>query len=287
MTALIDEHGITAYGFYWLLTEVIAESMDKTDRCELTHSVSQWARLLFCHHHAVKKYFAALSKPVYPTVTQELPGSYPTSNSLVTLEYDGSNVTVKIPNLLKYRDEYSKRSGQTPEQLPTKIEIENIDKKEPPIVPLAGDVSILESQSINENETAAQSKPQARSKTKRTSPTMTVQQREAFMEFMNEHPKGNLQVVYAENLWAEKVTDQVITAFVMDCLRREKTGDLTYMLGPWKWLRDHLAMYANGIGASKGDKEQKTPEQISAKEAEYNAKYAHLLRPIWEEAPKA
>lgn len=141
-TALIAEHGLECYGFYWLLLEVVSESMDKTDKCSATHPLPQWSRLLYSHHNKVAKYFSALAGSGLIEVhtqcgTQSLPyplpSGYPTpyptpyppvttpSNGKVASESGQSKVKVTIPNLLKYRDEYSKKSGHSTDECPESV----------------------------------------------------------------------------------------------------------------------------------------------------------------------
>lgn len=101
MTDLIQNHGHDAYGFYWQLLEIVAESMDGTGRCSVTHPLPQWSRLLYCHHHRVSKHLGTLQVM-----------------GLISVEYAEGKVKVTIPNLLKYRDEYSKKSGHAPGESP-------------------------------------------------------------------------------------------------------------------------------------------------------------------------
>lgn len=81
---------------------------------------------------------------------------------------------------------------------------------------------------------------------KKTEP-MSVEQRLWFTEFLDLHPKRAYQTANAESLWSEKVKERPCFDFLMARLRVECAGDTTYLLGPWKWLRDHLALYANGV----------------------------------------
>lgn len=136
---------IEAYGFWWLLVEVIAEQMEKGDnKCSVSYTLARWSRELHCHHHTVKKYLSLLSTnnlikvlpDAYPAVTQPLPGAYPAvtqplpdsywggyeqGNDQVTIESllskKGVAIRVIIPNLLKYRDEFSRKSGVSPERV--------------------------------------------------------------------------------------------------------------------------------------------------------------------------
>ena len=117
MSVLLNDCGLEGYGFFWLLCEIVAESIGKdSNNCSLTHPLPHWSRLLYSHHHRVSKYLGKL----------QVIGLCRTSS-------DGGKLTVTIPNLLKYRDEYSSRigssSGQNPERLPTKIEKQNRDRE--------------------------------------------------------------------------------------------------------------------------------------------------------------
>lgn len=104
LSALISELGMEGYGFYWMLLEVVAESLPKDATiAQVTYTLPQWSHLLYSHHHRVGKYLGKLG------VT-----------GLVTVKYAEGKVTVTIPNLLKYRDEYSRKSGHSPDKLPAK-----------------------------------------------------------------------------------------------------------------------------------------------------------------------
>lgn len=103
LSELIAECGLEGYGFWWRLLEIVAAQMAKNDeKCSAAYPLSQWSRLLYCHHHRVSKYVGKLGVI-----------------GIVTVGYESSNGTSKIrvtiPNLLKYRDEYTKKSGQAPE----------------------------------------------------------------------------------------------------------------------------------------------------------------------------
>ena len=109
---IVGEFGLEGYGFWCRLLDIIAYQMDGSDKCWAEYTLSQWANLFYCHHHKVSNY---LSKA-------EVRG-------MVNLEYGESKVRgkvqskvkVTIPNLLKYRDEYSKKSRQTPDKNPDKL----------------------------------------------------------------------------------------------------------------------------------------------------------------------
>lgn len=99
---LIDRCGIEGYGYYWRVLEVIADQMDKTDKCEVVYSMSQWGRLLYSHPNKVRHVVDVMG-----------------DIGLIRSTRDGDKLRVTSPNLLKYRDEYSKKSGHSPDKLRT------------------------------------------------------------------------------------------------------------------------------------------------------------------------
>jgi len=89
----MTECGLEASGFWWRILEIVALQMSNdNEKCSATYALSRWARLCYCHHHTVSKYLGKL----------EVMG-------MVTVGYSEGKVEVTIPNLLKYRDEYSKK----------------------------------------------------------------------------------------------------------------------------------------------------------------------------------
>jgi len=126
LSEMISTFGLEGYGFWWRLLEIIAEQMDESDKCDATHSLIQWSRLLYCHHHKTSKMFAyiaevelaylfvdELTRVVTPLVTTPLTHRLPPpSKQGVTQKNGQSKIRVMIPNLLKYRDEYTKKLRQ-------------------------------------------------------------------------------------------------------------------------------------------------------------------------------
>ncbi len=98
LSRLLDSSGLAGYGAWWLVLEIIAGEMGKDDpRCSVEHSLTRWSRLLDSHPNQVKKYLGSMQ-----------------GAGLVDLECIERRYRVSVPNLLKYRDEYSKKSGHTP-----------------------------------------------------------------------------------------------------------------------------------------------------------------------------
>ena len=91
--------GLEGIGFWWTLLEIIALQMDGANqKYEASYSLSQWAMKIGCHHHKVSVFFKKFE-----------------TAGLLTMAYDGSNgvgkLTIGVPNLVKYRDEYSKKKA--------------------------------------------------------------------------------------------------------------------------------------------------------------------------------
>lgn len=118
---VMHQFGLEGYGFWWLLLELIGQEMDASDKCELSYPLKVWARKLRCTPRKTSTIFSIFSE-----------------KTLILMSYDNTNgvgkIKISVPNLLKFRDEYSKKSGQTPDKLPTdsgpKIIDTEVDKEE-------------------------------------------------------------------------------------------------------------------------------------------------------------
>ena len=94
--------------------------------------------------------------------------------------------------------------------------------------------------------------------------TMSEHSRSAMSALLNLHPKNTIQVVSFRNHWADKVRDdQKLIDWLREQLIRECAGDTRYMLGPGKWLAEHLELYANGIQPHAEDAGLLTPEECA------------------------
>lgn len=105
LAEVLDLHGAEGYGIYWLIVEKIAFLMDGSERTEARYSVKKWAKFCGKSPKVFRKFLESFEKL-----------------SLFNVEICKNNsdfLIIDCPNLLKYRDEYSKKSGQTPDKLPT------------------------------------------------------------------------------------------------------------------------------------------------------------------------
>ena len=105
MAQLIAKHGAAGYGMYWMLLEAIAEQVDERGITDLTFPAKHWAKILGTYQGKHASIFLQSLADL----------------SLISLTIDGDLLRVDMPNILKYRDEWSKKksrnSGATPEQL--------------------------------------------------------------------------------------------------------------------------------------------------------------------------
>ncbi len=92
--------GLARYGLYWRINEIIASKMEGKDpSCSVQYPVTRWSTLLSVRGSLVRQLLGQLPK-----------------NGLLTVEWIGTEIRVTNCNLLKYRDEYSQKSRQTPVQ---------------------------------------------------------------------------------------------------------------------------------------------------------------------------
>lgn len=97
---LIAKGGLASYGLFWAVLEIVAEQMDGPDpACSVCYPVSVWSQLLLIRGSHV---FSTLS-------TLAVTG-------VLTVERDGVDIRVTNRKLLKYRDEYSRKSGHSPDK---------------------------------------------------------------------------------------------------------------------------------------------------------------------------
>lgn len=107
ISRLIAEYGHAGYGVWWLVLEIVARGLEGSREPSVTYPISTWAHLLFIRGSHVVQTLVKLQLTY-----------------LVTLERSGDDITVTIPNLLKYRDEYSRKSGHYQDSVRTKEQIQ-------------------------------------------------------------------------------------------------------------------------------------------------------------------
>lgn len=128
---LVDKGGLAAYGLYWRVNEIIAAHMEGQEpSCSVSYSIAKWSRLLGVRGANVERQLRDLG-----------------ATGVATIERRGDDITATNRNLLKYRDEYSKKSGHTPDNVPPRTDTEveeEVDTEvestfapsDPPVAPL-------------------------------------------------------------------------------------------------------------------------------------------------------
>ena len=113
LAALLDEMGYEGYGLYWMLLEYFAAAMKKDCESvpEITHTVIQRGEICRCSSRKFARFGAICSK-LRLICAETAPDLRRNCSRRATKQ-----LRICIPKLLKYRDEYSKKSGQTPDKL--------------------------------------------------------------------------------------------------------------------------------------------------------------------------
>lgn len=129
IAAVVDELGLEGYGFWWRILEIIATQLDEYSNTSCEYSAKKWGSFF---NFSAKKFekFAKIFQ----------------NSGILQAEFFENSIRISIPNLLKYRDEWtkkkSKNSGVTPEELRRKESDTESDKEEDiktPHTPHGGD----------------------------------------------------------------------------------------------------------------------------------------------------
>jgi hypothetical protein len=113
IAALEHRTGIEGYGFYFKMLEIVAGLMDENDRCEAKFSPTSWARQT---NISTKKwlFLAQCCSEV----------------GLIELQCDADVVSVKIPKLLKRRDNHTKNLQVTKQVTDKKVSLDKDKEKD-------------------------------------------------------------------------------------------------------------------------------------------------------------
>lgn len=99
LSRLEDKAGLEGYGFYFKILEIVAEVIDESNRCEVTYSLSRWGR----QTNITSKKWLYLS-------------SCCSDVGLMLVQRCSDDITVKITNLLKFRDNHTRNLQVTSKQ---------------------------------------------------------------------------------------------------------------------------------------------------------------------------
>ena len=96
-------HRVTAYGFLMFLLEAIASRMNAGEGdlvCSATYPIAEWQRITYSHPNRVRKYLRLC----------EVIG-------WVLVEFEEGMCKVSVPRMVQWRDEYTRKSGHTPDKV--------------------------------------------------------------------------------------------------------------------------------------------------------------------------
>ena len=131
IAVVLELFGPEGYGIYWLMLEHVAAGIEKNSVLipSRTHSAVEWSKICACSARRLRQ-FCEKATELRLICAQTAPDLRRFSSRRVA-----DRLQIDIPKLLKYRDEYSKKSGQTPVQDREQIQIQRENKVEPPSPP--------------------------------------------------------------------------------------------------------------------------------------------------------
>jgi len=104
LSEILELYGAEGYGIYWIILEKIAFLMDGTEKTTARYSVKKWSKFCGKSPKVFRKFLESFQKLLLFRVE--------------ICQNNSDFLIIDCPNLLKYRDEYSKKSGQPPDKLP-------------------------------------------------------------------------------------------------------------------------------------------------------------------------
>lgn len=112
IAALEDKAGLEGYGFYFKMLEIVSETIDYSNKCEVTYSISRWGRQT---NISTKKFLFLVQCC--------------SDVGLMFSQRCGDNMIVKIPKLLNHRDNHTKNLQVTCKQEEYKEYKEEVNKE--------------------------------------------------------------------------------------------------------------------------------------------------------------
>lgn len=112
LAQLEDQNGLEAIARWWKMLEAIAIQMDKTDRCYAEYPIKKWMTILSCKQQKILDSFVKVLQ----------------NFGKISANYSENILKIECPKLLEFRDEYSRKSGATPDKVAPDTEVRS--KKE-------------------------------------------------------------------------------------------------------------------------------------------------------------
>jgi len=132
---ILEEFGAEGYGVYWLIFEEIAQAMEAPSLCfEIVHSDIKWASITRVSVRAWRSISARLAERSLIERTSVMEPMHNDNGSIIKpmrndRESNANRTRIAVPKLLKYIDEYTKKSGQTPESVRSRLDKNRLEEK--------------------------------------------------------------------------------------------------------------------------------------------------------------
>ncbi len=215
LVKLQDEFGTAGYGAYWIILEVIAENMDsdmdKNHPPCVELSLKRWSKFVGFSPKKCQKVVEFLS-----------------NLGLITLEVSGHNYKIGCPNLLKYKDEYTRKSGQKKQDCPDSVRHQRQSQRQSTEIDIE-----------TESDNPPYSPPKGTSDSKPKRPRVDVNKpySEDFSRFWEAYPKKTGK---GETWKSWQKIKGVETETILDALEKQKmlkfSKDPKYVPNPSTWL---------------------------------------------------
>lgn len=128
MAALIHEFGYEGYGRFWRIVEIIAERMDKTDRCHAELPAADWCEKLKIKRKKLDTFLVGLALVLNRNTEQNQ------NQMSFNAEQTGNKIKIEWRNLLKKKDEYTEKSrhmsGHSPKNVSPRSRSKSIEVEE-------------------------------------------------------------------------------------------------------------------------------------------------------------
>lgn len=95
LAGLVDQHGLEGYGFWWRVVEVVAAKVDKSEQTSAEFPAKKWGSLL------------GLSPKKFRMLAECC-----ANLGLFSLEFSQNSIRIDMPNILKFRDEYTEKEAR-------------------------------------------------------------------------------------------------------------------------------------------------------------------------------
>lgn len=143
IAALEQKFGLEGYARWFKLLEAIGKGMGRGERskCFSELPLSEWQRRLKTQRRPLFEFLEYLRingrALIFPWPRNEQEFRQSSETSALWQDFFPEKLRIEVPKLLKFVDEYQKKSGHTPDKLPSEIDTEDKKKKRTPETPAA------------------------------------------------------------------------------------------------------------------------------------------------------